>query len=248
LARDDLPFARNAPPGVGVGLDASSGALSSDIQEEVVAAQAASASGEGVGRAIARGFSWNFLNFAVSQVASTVFFLILARQLRPEVFGIFALAILVVEFVTLQGKSAAVDALLQRRAFEADDLSGFFYALVGLCTLIFALSWPLAALLGRLFHEDGLKLILPALAITIVLSPPLAIMEAIVMSRLQFKTLALRTMAGTLLGGAVGLAFVFSPMSGWALVAQRLAAVVTTLAFMLSLPIRNCKLAILPFL
>ena len=187
-----------------------------------------------MGSAVARGFSWNFLNFAVSQVASTVFFVVLARELRPEVFGVFAMAVLVVEFVTNQGKSAAVDALLQKRVFAPRELSGFFYALSGICLTLFMLSWPLATYLSQAFHAPELRLVLPALALTIVFTPPLAIMEALVMRDLQFKTLALRNMAGTLIGGMVGLAIVFSPEQSWALVAQRLAAVATTLVFLLS--------------
>ena len=160
----------NRSTSTGLGEDSSAAALSSDLLEESAAINAAYQT-EGVGSAVARGFSWNFLNFAVSQVASTVFFLVLARELRPEVFGVFAMAVLVVEFVTNQGKSAAVDALLQKRVFDPGELSGFFYALLGICLTLFMLSWPLATYLSQAFHAPELRLVLPSLALTIVFSP-----------------------------------------------------------------------------
>jgi O-antigen/teichoic acid export membrane protein len=183
--------------------------------------------------AVRNALIWNVANFFITQLASAAIFFILARQLDPAVFGVFALALVAVDVVATQGKSAAVDALLQRRDFRQETMSTAFFWLMAQCLLVVLIAVLAAPALADAFKAESLEYVLPALAATLVFAPFLAIMEAQAMRDLQFRQLALRNMASVLFGGAAGLAVVFSQYAEWALVAQRLVHVAAGFFFLL---------------
>lgn len=181
------------------------------------------------GAAVRRGVVWNLVNTAFSQGAGIAIFLILSRQLSPEVFGVFALAALLVDLFAIQGRWAAMDALVQRQDFSNRALSSAFWALTGFA-LLFAGAFALAAGgVAEMVHEPSVAKVLPALALTAPLMPGTAVMDSLLMRNLHFRSQALRNMIGALVGGGVGLFVAFGPAPEWALVARRLASVATTL-------------------
>ncbi len=183
-----------------------------------------------IGVAVKKGFLWNFINFAFSQVASLLVFLAISRELSPTTFGIFALAAVFVDIVADQGRWAAMDALVQRREFSRSALSSAFYCLLAVGAALaatFALGANIAA---QITGEPALAQVLPPLSITLLFMPAIAVMDALIISRLQFRLQALRSMAGVLAGGAAGLIVAFGPASEWALVAQRVVGLIAVLA------------------
>ena len=188
--------------------------------------------GEGpdsINAAVRQGFLWNMLNFLFSQGAGMVIFIALARAVSPAIFGVFALAAVLVDVFTLQGRWAAMDALIQRQDFSRSALSSAFLALMGVGAVITASAWASAGWVAGAFEAPSLAQVLPALALTLLLTPPIIVMDALLMRRLQFRAQAIRSIIGTLLGGAVGIAVAFSPAVEWALVAQRVAGALVTL-------------------
>src|SRR5262245_4367753 len=80
--------------------------------------------------ALKRGYLWNLLNFAFSQIASLAIFLLLSRAVSPSTFGLFVLAAVFVDMITDQGRWAAADAIVQRRDYSPAALSSAFYVLM----------------------------------------------------------------------------------------------------------------------
>jgi O-antigen/teichoic acid export membrane protein len=190
---------------------------------------APSAGRPAVGAAVRQGFIWNLINFVASQGAGIVIFLTLSRSVSPAMFGVFALAAIIVDMIALQGRWAGMDAIIQRRDFSPAALSSAFFSMMGvgvLASLIaFIAAGPAAAALG----EPDLAFVLPALSLTLLLTPAAVVMDAILMRELRFRAQALRSLIGTLIGGGVGIAIAFSPEVNWALVAQRLVGMAVTL-------------------
>jgi O-antigen/teichoic acid export membrane protein len=184
--------------------------------------------------AVRQGFLWNMLNFLFSQGAGIVIFIALSRTLSPAMFGVFALAAVVVDLFALQGRWAAMDALIQRQDFSRSALSSAFFALTGIGVAVTFATAACAGWAADIFEMPALAGVLPALALTLVLTPPIVVMEALLMRRLQFRAQAIRSIIGTLIGGAVGIAVAFSPAVEWALVAQRLASTLVTLVVLLA--------------
>jgi len=182
-----------------------------------------------VNAAVRQGFLWNMLNFLFSQGAGIVIFVALSRALSPAIFGVFALAAVIVDVFALQGRWAAMDALIQRQDFSRRALSSAFFALMGVGIAITVGAAASAGWAAAVFDAPSLSVVLPMLALTLVLTPPIVVMEALIMRRLQFRAQAIRSIIGTLVGGAVGIGVAFTPALEWALVAQRLAGALVTL-------------------
>lgn len=183
-----------------------------------------------IGAAVKKGFAWNFANFAFSQVASFLVFLVISRELSPITFGIFALAAVFVDVVADQGRWAAMDALVQRREFSRSALSTAFFCLLAVGAAL-AVTFVLGAnRISQIAGEPAVARVLPVLSVTLLFMPAIAVMDALIVSRLQFRLQALRSMAGVLAGGAAGLIVAFSSGSEWALVAQRIGGVVAVVA------------------
>lgn len=178
---------------------------------------------------------WNGANLVANQLAGAVFFFILASKLHPSAFGVLALALIYTEFFTQQGASALRDAIVQRRDFSAPTLSTIFWCATGVAAIATAMGFFGGGFAAARLNEPALAGILPALSLTIMLAPPIAIAESIVMRDLHFKSLAIRTIAAVWISGLIGLAIVFSPYAEWALVAQRMSQMICSVLFLVVL-------------
>lgn len=188
----------------------------------------------GVQGAVRDAFVWNTLNTLLSQSVSLGVFLWLAALLPPIVFGVFALALLVVDLFSMQLKAAASDAIVQAKDFSAPALSSAFFALCPICLACPLVAWALGDWAAAAFAAPALAGVLPGLALSIVFVPVIAVCEALVIRSFGYRTLALRNMGGVLIGAAAALAVAFSPAAEWALVAQRLVQSVFAAAFLLA--------------
>lgn len=175
---------------------------------------------------------WNGANLIANQLAGAVFFFILARELHPSAFGVLALALIYTEFFTQQGASALRDAIVQRRDFSTPTLSTVFWFSTAVAVIAAAAGYFGGGFAARQLGEPALAGVLPALSLTILLAPPIALTESIVMRDLHFKSLAIRTIAAVWISGLLGLAVVFSPYSEWALVVQRISQMVCSVVFL----------------
>lgn len=184
------------------------------------------------GGAVRASLTWNAANFAVSQVASAAVFFILAAQLPPAVFGVLALAIVLTDLIATQGRSAMTDAIVQSQDFSRPSLNAAFWAGMIVCVTIAAALIGFRHELAAAFKAEQLADVLPPIAAALLLTPALAVMEAIVLKDLDFRTLNLRNMAGVFVSGALALAVVFSPWREWAFVVQRVTQTTVSFAFL----------------
>lgn len=176
----------------------------------------------GVDIAVREAFVWNTANLLITQVIGFAIFLLLSYRLTPMIFGVFALALLLIDLFSQQLKSAAQDAIVQRNAFEPAALSTAFFCLLSICALVPLLAWGLSGPVSAWFHSPGLANVLPVLALSVLFVPAQAVCEAMIARVFGFRTIALRNMGGVLIGGAAGIWMAFTGAAEWALVAQRL--------------------------
>ncbi|RYZ12950.1 MAG: polysaccharide biosynthesis protein, partial [Alphaproteobacteria bacterium] len=171
---------------------------------------------------------WNLLSFVASQGAGFVIFLILAMRLPPEIFGVIALAALAADFVAVDGRFAAMDAVIQAGRYDKKSLNSSFMGFFLLAALVAIGMWVAAPFVGSAFNAPLVATFMPLFGLMLLPVPWLAVMDALLTRDLQFRQLTQRNIAGTLAGGAVGIALAFSPWLVWALFAQRLAGLVVT--------------------
>jgi O-antigen/teichoic acid export membrane protein len=175
---------------------------------------------------------WSTLNFAVSHSASIVIFLIIAAQVPPHIFGVIALAAIAADFVTLEGRYAAMNAILQAKRFDETSLrSAFtsFLGIVGVIAVVLALAAPHVS---AIYNEPLVATFMPLFGLMLLPVPWIAVMDAQMMRDLRYKQTTQRSISATLISGAIGIAVAFSPWMIWALFVQRLVALVVQTALL----------------
>lgn len=168
--------------------------------------------------------AWNAASFVLTQGVAFGVFLFLAHRLTPAAFGVFALALVGVDLLAQQAKSAVSDLLVQRHETRPGVLSSLFWAFTIACTIAAAALAMIAAPLGVAFGAPELATVLPWLALVVLLTPGLAIVEALALQKLAFRAFAARNMAASLIGALAAVITAIATGSVLALAAQRIAA------------------------
>jgi PST family polysaccharide transporter len=170
----------------------------------------------------ARGAGWRALETAGSEGLSFLLFVVLARLLMPEDFGIVALASSVVLSLQCLLQFGLPEALIQREHLTKENIrSAMSASLVwGLVLVAFTwvIAWPLAWALGR---PEFPKVFL-ALSSVLVLQSLSFPLHGMLRRELNLRAIAIRTLTATTVGGATAATLALNGFGPWALVAQQL--------------------------
>jgi O-antigen/teichoic acid export membrane protein len=173
---------------------------------------------------ILRGLAWKVFSGGFRQVSQMAVAVILARLLTPHDYGLAAMVLVFSSLVIIFSDLALGAALVQRKVLHERDRSTVFWTSTGVgfvfMLLGIAVSWPVAAFYG----EAEVQPLLAALSIGFLVTALGTTQTALLNREMDFKSLELRLMAGTLTGAVVGIALAASGYGAWAIIAQQLAS------------------------
>lgn len=172
-----------------------------------------------------RGVAWIAIGNWTEQAINLVIFILMARLLGAEAFGLLAMAtafVILGEFLVRESLS---DYLIAAEKPSSRDFDTVFWTLtafgITLSLILVLLSGPLAAF----YDQPQVRGLLLGLAPTPILIALAAVPVAILRREMRFRSLSLRAIAGVIAGGVVGITLALNGGGIWALVAQRLAQV-----------------------
>lgn len=168
--------------------------------------------------------TWNMLNIGVGQVMTLGIFLLLTTQLSPAVFGIFALALVFIDFFNFEGRYSIIDSIVQKQRFDKVSLSTSFWVTFAIFGSFAALFYAIAPLVANLFGYQDITVVLRALSLTLLIVPFSIVPMAVLNQRRDFKNMTLRVIFAKTIGGISALIVAFGPHPEWALVVQRVMA------------------------
>jgi polysaccharide transporter, PST family len=175
----------------------------------------------------AKGVFWTATGAWGRQLMVFVVFVVLARVLEPEDFGLVALAAVFVAFTHVIAEEGLVDALVQRKDLETAHLDTAFWISLGFAVLmtiiLAALAVPIAALLG----EPSLAPVLAVLSLSIPIGSSSLVQRALLTRDMAFKSLTLRSLAAIFVGSMFGVGAALLGYGVWSLVAQNIAGQIT---------------------
>ena len=153
-------------------------------------------------RTVGRGVAWSMLNNLAGQGLSLLVFLVTARFVSKEAFGIMAVSLLTVEaFRQVVIGSFGVALTAQRDPSSKDYNACFILVLVtsvAAAGLLFFLAGPSADLVGHVEVRDTLRLVC-----LILLTAGLSQTHEVWLAKhMNFKVLALRSLLSILIGGS----------------------------------------------
>lgn len=182
------------------------------------------------GRMVATSALWRLVEVVGSEGTALLVFVVLARLLVPEHFGVVALAgvfVMAAQAVLHQGLAEAV---IQAAAITDRRLATAFWANLGLGLGLMLLLQLLSPPLAWLFGEPMLAPVLAALALVLPLGAAAAILQARFLRHMGFKVVALRMLVSTGMGGVAGLGLALAGGGVWALVGLQLTGAAAGLA------------------
>jgi lipopolysaccharide exporter len=176
------------------------------------------------------GAAWIAVEMCSVQGFSLVVFAVMARFVGPAEFGTISLCLVVLQCL----KSLLIDnvayAVMRKQSADHIEYTTAFWITVALSALAFSTIELGAGLLQRAFEISGLADAMRKMG-TIVLIMGLArTHECWMLRHFEYRSLAIRSLAGAALGGSSGIALAASGYGIEALIAQQVVTYVTSLA------------------
>jgi O-antigen/teichoic acid export membrane protein len=169
------------------------------------------------------GGAWKLFTVASQVVLQVIVLAVLARFIRPEEFGIVALAKIVIAFATMFSSAGLGPALIQRSRITVTHLRVGFTSGVLLAVGLWVLIWLSAPALAAFFREDEVTWVLRIIGGSFVLLSFGLVSKALLERSLDFRRLMMADLGSYLGYGIVGIFGAIQGYGVWALVAATLA-------------------------
>ncbi|MFQ3191434.1 MAG: O-antigen/teichoic acid export membrane protein [Paraglaciecola sp.] len=169
---------------------------------------------------------WSAIQNWTSQILSLLVFLLLARLLQPEDFGLVALASVFVIVLTTLSQQGFAQAIIQREDLEPEHLDSAFWINTSIGVILALGLFFTSPILANIFSQPELSGVLRYLSLTLILNSLTGVHAAILTRKFHFKALALSSIVSSAVGGCVGIYMAYNNFGVWALVGQQLSGAV----------------------
>lgn len=180
------------------------------------------------------GAIWSMLDNLAQQVLSFAIFIVLARFLLPEHFGILAVAHLVVTAL----RQVVFDAIAMpaaRAASPDDALYSWTFRRCALAALLFAAIVAAASgWVARAYGQPELEPVLRWMSLAVLCTGLARAYEARLIRQMAFRVLAIRSIVSVSVGGAIGIVLALRGEGVMALVAQQVVGAVLALVLLVA--------------
>jgi O-antigen/teichoic acid export membrane protein len=169
-----------------------------------------------------RGVFWALAENGGGQATQFITFLVLARLLQPEAFGLISLANIFIHFIQSLVDSGFSDAIVQRKQLEKGHLNTAFWANLVIGALLAGIGVLSAPLIAGFFKQPTIAPIIAWLSLNVVINSVAGTQQALLRRNLNFKGLAKRKVFGMVAGSITGITMAFAGYGVWSLVGQTL--------------------------
>lgn len=171
-----------------------------------------------------RDSSWAFVAVWTNQGLSVIAAFVLAAFIGPEGFGLFALAAVLINFMTMLIDQGLIVALIQQRDLEDDHIHATFWAVVGLSLALGLAAAALAQPWAALYGQPELEPLALALSPILALKGLQVVPSALLRREARFRDFAVVNAVGMTIGGLSAIAAVIAGWGVWSLVVQHAVA------------------------
>ena len=166
---------------------------------------------------------WSALTEVVSRAVTPITFVILARILTPQDFGIIAIAQIAISFCYLFWDAGLQKALIQTREPLEKAANVVFWINLILGLAIYAILFATAPLLATFFDSPATCAVLRVLGFQIVIGSLSTVQEGLFLRDFNFKLLFWARLATAALPALVSIPLAYFGYGVWAIVASSLA-------------------------
>lgn len=167
---------------------------------------------------------WSFLSELAAKAIQPVVFIVLARLLTPEDFGVMTAAMMVIAFSQIFWEAGMGKALIQRQTHIAEAANAAFMINIGLGILIAGLLYLFAQPIAQtFFQDDRVTAVLQVMTLQVLLGAFGSVQTALLQKEMGFKKLFWVRFATVSLPGLASIPLAWNGWGYWALVAGTLA-------------------------
>lgn len=187
----------------------------------------------GRSRAAFLGSFWSLIHALLPSLSATAVFFVSATFLSPVDFGHLAMATALVSIALAFSPAAFGEALVQRETLRPEHANAGFWLNAGFAAVYCAVLVLLAPAFATYFEVPELRWILPILALKIPFELLAAVPASMIIRKMRFRLLALRTAIGSGVGMALSVGLLLAGHGLLALVIAQVAVSVTTFVVVL---------------
>jgi O-antigen/teichoic acid export membrane protein len=169
-----------------------------------------------------RSVGWVAVGKWGNRLLSLAVFALLGRLLSPTQFGLAALSAVFITLFTLLAEQGFSSALIQKANVTQEDCDTAFWVSVATAIGFTVLIILLAPLIGQALHQPELTPVLRVLSPAMILSALAGTQEALLERDFAFRSLSIRTLFGSVIGGTAGVVVAALGGGVWSLVVQAL--------------------------
>lgn len=169
-------------------------------------------------------FFWDYLNRFGSTVISFGITVVLSRILTPSDYGLIGISMAVTGVASVLLDFGFGSAIVQNKDIDNQKLSTIFYFNLFIGGLIWGTINLSATTIGIFYESEDLRLVLYATSFSFLISAASIVPNALLMKRLEFKRMAVRSLISSLVSGLIGLLMALNGFGYWSLVVQQLSA------------------------
>jgi O-antigen/teichoic acid export membrane protein len=170
--------------------------------------------------AVVGGALWKTGSYFVQEATRVVVVVILARILDPSEYGVASLTLVIAGFLLIFTDPALGGGLIQRATIDEDDCSTVFWLTLGLGLGLTVLGIAIAPALANAFGEPELRELFTVASVCLVLISVTAVPRALLWRSLAYRSIELRDMCATILGGGVAVIVAVAGFGAWAIIAN----------------------------
>lgn len=176
-----------------------------------------------LGRRVRRGFAWDMAGSLFNQVSGLLITIFLARLLTPEEFGVVALAMVFISLTAVFTDVGFTQGLIQREKIDNGHYNSIFLVNISLSLIMGGVIYLSADLIGGFYDSDDIVHVVKYLALIPIIASFGMVHRSILVRKMKFKELSLRTAVCSVVGGIVGITAAYKGEGAFSLVWRQLA-------------------------
>lgn len=169
-----------------------------------------------------KGVFWSAMDKIFSKAFSMVVFVILARLLMPEDFGLIGMLTIFIAVSQIVLDSGFTQALVQKHTPSQADLSTTFWFNIAVGFVLYAILYFYAPLIANFYETPPLSILLRVLGLSLMTSSSSVVQRARLLIKIDFKSIAIINIVSVILSSAVAIWAAYNNYGVWALVIQQI--------------------------
>lgn len=167
-------------------------------------------------------FIWDVIGKFANGGMGFILTIFLARLLEPSEFGLIAIVLVFLGFMSVFFDAGLAAALIQRKRVLSVHYSSVFYFNIMIAAILTLLVFISAGGIAKFYDNNELVSLIQVMSLSFMLGALSSVQKVQLQKELNYKLLAKITIVSTIISGIIGIVLAFYGAGVWSLVAQNL--------------------------